>query len=112
MHSTPIPQHPNTLTPQHLHFYEDLPVSSRNRLSFPAWGLPLLLILSCSAASPASAGPGPQYLAQRTKLHCDRKLTYTEVQANPAAYIGRVIELCGIVGGMVTAGDRLSIMLN
>lgn len=88
-----------------------LPVSSRYRLFLPSLGLALLVGLSFISAK-AVAGTGPQYLAQRASLHYDRKLTYAEVQSNPAAYAGRVFELKGIVGGMVTANDKLSVMLN
>src|SRR5207249_3947384 len=40
------------------------------------------------------------------------KLTYSEVQANPAKYAGKVLELSGMVGGVVSTGNSLSIMLN
>jgi soluble lytic murein transglycosylase-like protein len=45
-------------------------------------------------------------------LKCNTKLTYSEVEAAPFDYAGKVLELKGTVGGSVTSEGRLSVMLN
>ena len=86
---------------------------------------PLTFSLSCVLAAtlcvgfaalppaPVSACTGSQFVARRAQLHCDRKVTYADVAANPIAYVGRVLELQGTVGGTVTTEEgRLTVMLN
>ncbi len=64
-------------------------------------------------AIPASATSGKQYFSKRNSVTFDRKLTYTEASGNPAAYVGRVFELKGVVGGVVSGENGgVSIMLN
>lgn len=48
----------------------------------------------------------------RRKLHCDRKLNLSTVQLNGAAYVGRVLELTGMVGGVAETDNGLTVMLN
>ena len=59
----------------------------------------------------AQASDGSQFVRLRTLKHTNRALTYAEVQANPARYIGKTLELKGIVGGVIGSDDSLSIML-
>jgi soluble lytic murein transglycosylase-like protein len=92
-------------------FYEDLPLSSRNGASIRCTAV-LLACASVSLVSPASACTGAQFVVKRAQLHCDRKSTYADVEASPFAYVSRVLELRGTVGGSVTADGRLSVMLN
>ncbi len=64
------------------------------------------------AAPPASACTGAQFVAKRIQLHCNTKLSYADVEANPFDNVGKVLELRGTVGGSVTSEGRLSVMLN
>lgn len=79
-----------------------------SRFCLPA--LALLLVGVSGVA--ASAATGKEYTAKRRRAHYDPKLTYATVQANPAAYIGRVLELRGQVCGTVESETGLSVMLN
>ncbi len=72
----------------------------------------LLFSALLTGADRASACTGAQFAAKRTQLHCDRKATFGEVEASPLAYVGRVLELRGTVGGSVTTDGRLCVMLN
>ena len=72
----------------------------------------LLLSAFLGNASPVLACTGAQFEAKRVQLHCDRKVAFSDVEASPFAYVGRVLELRGTVGGSVTADGRLSVMLN
>jgi soluble lytic murein transglycosylase-like protein len=87
-------------------------VSFRNhcfwRRLYPGVLAGLLLGVAC----PSFASSGKKYVALRVKNHYDYRLTYADVQKDPARYVGRVFELCGTVGGAVKAGESLSIMLN
>jgi hypothetical protein len=86
-------------------------LSSRNVAS----GLFTALLLACASVSlysSASACSGAQFAIRRAQLHCDRKATYADVEATPFAYVGRVLELRGTVGGSVTTDGRLTVMLN
>ncbi len=60
----------------------------------------------------STACTGAEFTARRSRLHCDRKVAYSDVESNPVAYVGRVLELRGTVGGSVSADGRLSVMLN
>lgn len=95
----------------HVDRHKDLPVLSRN----PIAGYGVIALLSCvslAAGVSASACTGSQFVAKRAQLRCDRKVAYADVEATPAAYIGRVLELRGTVGGSMTADGRLTVMLN
>lgn len=91
-----------------------------NLCSFRISGAPVLSLLSglsftalCLLAPLHSqASSVSRYLQLRRQTHCDVKLTYADVQDNAARYIGRVIELRGMVGGMAEGASSLSVMLN
>jgi hypothetical protein len=72
----------------------------------------LALAASVSLMPSASALTGAQFVSKRAQAHCDPKVTFAEVESSPFAYVGRVIELHGTVGGSVTADGRLCVMLN
>jgi len=59
----------------------------------------------------AHASTGPEFVRLRSGRHTNRALTYAEVQANPARYVGKTLELKGVVGGTIGSDDSLSIML-
>lgn len=67
--------------------------------------------LLCLPALTAHATSGIAFVRLRTVKHTNRALTYAEVQANPAKYVGRTLELKGVVGGTIGSDDSLSIML-
>jgi soluble lytic murein transglycosylase-like protein len=72
----------------------------------------LVCIGSLALSTPAAhASTGTEYVRLRTSKHANRALTYAEVQAHPAKYLGQVLELKGIVGGVIGSDDSLSIML-
>lgn len=83
-----------------------------NRPGLSRFVLPLFVCLSLCLSVAAFAVDGPHYVALRTRLHYDRRLTYATVQNNPAAYAGRVFELRGTVGGTAETADGISIMLS
>ena len=72
----------------------------------------VLLTTSLVMSLPVSACTGAEFIARRSQLHCERKAAYSDVEGNPFAFVGRVIELRGTVGGSVTADGRLTVMLN
>jgi soluble lytic murein transglycosylase-like protein len=72
---------------------------------------PALAALLLGSGMAAFASSGKTYVSKRIRLHCDRQLTYATVQANPAAYIGRVVELRGIVSGSMETDTGLTVML-
>lgn len=75
--------------------------------------LPLFAILLVGLSGTAAcAATGKEYTARRRRAHCDPKLAYATVQADPAAYIGRVLELRGQVCGTVESETGLSVMLD
>jgi soluble lytic murein transglycosylase-like protein len=86
-------------------------LSNRNLASLVS-ATSLLLSLCLANSNPASACTGAQFAAKRAQLHCDRKVTFSDIEASPFAYVGRVVELRGTVGGSVTSDGRLSVMLN
>jgi soluble lytic murein transglycosylase-like protein len=90
--------------------HEDVPVFTR-KLAAPALATALTLAAALNS-SPALACTGAQFVAKRAQLHCDRKVAYVDVETSPSAYVGRVIELHGTVGGSVTTDGRLCVMLN
>jgi soluble lytic murein transglycosylase-like protein len=47
----------------------------------------------------------------RRLYHCSDQLTYATVQRDPSAYVGRVVELRGKVGGTASVGSGMSMML-
>ena len=59
----------------------------------------------------AYASNGPEFVRLRSLKHTSATLTYAEVLAHPAKYVGRTLELKGIVGGTIGSDDSLSIML-
>lgn len=65
----------------------------------------------CIPALTAHASTGQEFVRLRAGKHTNRALTYAEVQANPARYVGKTIELKGVVGGTIGSDDSLSIML-
>jgi hypothetical protein len=65
----------------------------------------------CLPALSAHALNGQEFVRLRTSRHTSRTLTYAEVQANPAKYVGRTLELKGVVGGTIGSDDSLSVML-
>ena len=71
------------------------------------------LALFSQLALSADASTGKQYLSKRNSSFFDRKLTYEEASLNPSVYVGRVMELRGVVGGTVS-GDTggVSALLN
>lgn len=69
-------------------------------------------LLYLSLSSPALASDPQRYFALRRQQHWDRKLSYTTVQTNAGAYVGRILELRGTVGGYAETADGLTIMLN
>ena len=72
-----------------------------------------LLCAACLLASlPSRASSGKRYVQLRRQAHYDSKVLYTDVQENAAKYVGRVIELRGMVGGMVEGPATLTLMLN
>jgi hypothetical protein len=83
------------------------------RITASAFVASTFAALACVCGNgPASACTGAQFVARRAQLHCDAKVTFSEVEASPFAYVGRVLELRGIVGGSVMSEGRLSVMLN
>jgi soluble lytic murein transglycosylase-like protein len=88
-------------------------MASRSPGLYPRCFLPALtalLILGTGGAATASSGK--DYVARRNHLHCDRQLTYDRVQAQPANYVGRVLELRGKVCGTMETNSGLSAMLD
>ena len=71
----------------------------------------LLTCLFAGSGSLALASTGTQYVSLRAHNHCDRKLSYADVQANPANYVGRVLELHGVIGGTAGSGADITVML-
>jgi hypothetical protein len=74
------------------------------------------------AVRPAYSLPVDQYLSLRRSSNCDRRLTYTQVEANPSGFLNKVVELTGTVNGairresgvafLLTIDDKHSILLN
>jgi len=60
----------------------------------------------------ASACTGAQFAARRKQLRADGNITFGQVEAQPFAYVGKVLELRGTVGGSVTTDGHLCVMLN
>lgn len=83
---------------------------SRNLL-IPCLRLTGTLSLLLMPILPAQATAGLDYVRLRGKLQYNRTLTYENVSTTPQAYKGTVLELRGIVGGMVS-GDNLMVVLN
>jgi soluble lytic murein transglycosylase-like protein len=69
-------------------------------------------LAALSAASSARALPVDQYLKLRRQAAVDRKLTYAQLEINPAAYVGRVIEMRGKVNGAVRRDASISFLLS
>lgn len=77
----------------------------------PVFSLLGIVGLFLASPSPSYATDGADYVALRSKSSCNRQLSYAVVQANPPSYNGQVMELRGVVGGMVK-GDALSVVLS
>ena len=73
-------------------------------------GLCLAAFLAMPVCSEASSGS--RYVQLRRQYRCDTKLSYANVQADAAKYVGRVIEMRGTVGGVAEGQSSLSVMLN
>lgn len=58
------------------------------------------------------AATGAQYAQLRRQLRCDLKLSYVDAQADAAKYVGKVLELRGVIGGMAEGAQSVSVMLN
>ena len=52
------------------------------------------------------------YLKFRAASHCDRKLTYAALQAEPAAAVGRIIELRGTIAGSAESDEGTLVILS
>lgn len=63
------------------------------------------------AALTAHASTGSEFVRLRNTKHVNRTLTYTEVQAHPEKYVGKILELKGVVAGTIGSEDSLSISL-
>ncbi len=73
----------------------------------------LVPTLALALLPTASHAATPEhYLALRRHLHCDRSLHSAAINANPSAYVGRVIELRGVIGGSAESADGVTVMLN
>ncbi len=62
-------------------------------------------------AATARALPTDQYLKLRRQVGFDPSVTYAAVQAQPASFAGRVLELRGTVDGFVRRDGSISFML-
>lgn len=71
----------------------------------------LLGLASQLAAGPTIALPVDQYLALRRQAGYDPRLTYQQVEANPAMYIQHVLELRGQVNGSIRREGNVSFLL-
>jgi soluble lytic murein transglycosylase-like protein len=69
-------------------------------------------LTALSAGTSARALPVDQYLKLRRQVAVDRKLTYPQVETNPAAYVDRVIEMRGKVNGSVRRDASISFLLS
>ena len=65
----------------------------------------------CLPSLTAHATNGPDFVRLRAAKHTNRSLTYADVQANPTKYVGKTLELKGVVGGTIGSDESLSIML-
>ena len=65
----------------------------------------------CLSTLTDHASNGPEFVRLRTLKHTNRALTYAEVQSSPARYLGKTLELKGVVGGTIGSDNSLSIML-
>jgi len=63
------------------------------------------------AAAPVRSLPVDQYLKLRRQSGYDPRLTYSQIQTNPAAYVGRVLELRGAVEGFIRREQHVSFLL-
>ena len=52
------------------------------------------------------------YLKARVNLHYNRKITYAALQADPAAYVGQVMELRGAIVGSADSGEGTLVILS
>lgn len=59
----------------------------------------------------ASASTPSHYINLRQKSHCDRNLTLTTVQTNPANYAGQAFELRGEVNGKADTGSGVTVIV-
>lgn len=66
----------------------------------------------CAAASPARALPVEQYLKLRRQAGFNPRITLAQVQAAPAAFSGRVLELRGTVEGYIRRESMVSFLLS
>lgn len=73
--------------------------------------LSLLGLVGLLAAGPARSLPVDQYLVLRRQAGYDPRLTYKQVEANPAMYIRRVLELRGRVNGSIRRERNVSFLL-
>lgn len=64
-----------------------------------------------SAAAPARSLSIDQYLKLRRQRGYDPRLSYAQIQANPAAYTDRVLELRGTVEGFIRRDQHVSFLL-
>lgn len=79
-------------------------------------------LVALTAVRPAYSLPVDQYLSLRRSSNCDRRLTYSQVEAGPSGFLNKVIELTGTVNGairresgvafLLTIDDKHSILLN
>lgn len=82
----------------------------------------LAALAALSAVRPAYSLPVDRYLSLRRSSNCDRRLTYAQVEANPAGFLNKVIELTGTINGairresgvafLLTIDEKHSILLN
>ena len=86
------------------------PRASRTR---PVCSARFVVLRRAVADTPCQSGSGgAQYARLRKQTHCDLKLSYADAQAEAAKYVGRTLELRGIVGGVAEGTQSLSVMLN
>ena len=72
-----------------------------------------LSFLALAAAPVCASGMemGP-YLKARVTFHYNRKITYAALQADPAAYVGQVMELRGAISGSAESDEGSLVILS
>lgn len=63
------------------------------------------------ASHPTAAMTVDEYLRYRRQVGFDPRLKYEQVEANPAAFAGKVIELAGSVSGSIQRADSVSFLI-
>jgi soluble lytic murein transglycosylase-like protein len=77
------------------------------RFLFPVFSI----LLAYAVSSPAFAVSPEQYFKIRRQSGFDPRLTFAQVEANPAAYLNRSLEIKGILNGTLRRDQSISFML-